>query len=58
MSIVQKVIDGERLDVADALLLYDLDLFELGKLADKKRLELRGKKTFFNINRHINPTNI
>ena len=42
----------------DALKLYDLDLFTLGKMADEKRQELHGKKSYFNINRHINPTNI
>jgi len=42
----------------DALKLYDLDLFTLGKMADDKRQELHGKKSYFNINRHINPTNI
>jgi len=38
--------------------LYDLDLFELGELANSIREKLYGKKTYFNINRHINPTNI
>jgi len=42
----------------DALGLYELDLFTLGKMADEKRQELHGKKSYFNINRHINPTNI
>jgi len=38
--------------------LYDLELFELGELANSIREKLYGKKTYFNINRHINPTNI
>jgi len=42
----------------DALGLYELDLFTLGKMADEKRQEFHGKKSYFNINRHINPTNI
>jgi len=42
----------------DALKLYDLDLFTLGQMADEKRQKLHGKKSYFNINRHINPTNI
>ncbi|MBL0708128.1 MAG: aminofutalosine synthase MqnE [Sulfurimonas sp.] len=35
-----------------------MDFFELGIMADDRRKELHGKKTYFNINRHINPTNI
>jgi aminodeoxyfutalosine synthase len=47
-----------RLNFDDALALYEEDFFTLGEMADKKRQELHGKKTYFNINRHINPTNI
>jgi aminodeoxyfutalosine synthase len=47
-----------RINFDEALALYDLDLFELGEIADKIRLDMHGKKTYFNINRHINPTNI
>lgn len=42
----------------DITALYETDLFELGILADNIRKQKYGKKTFFNINRHINPTNI
>jgi len=38
--------------------LYELDLFELGKMANEIREKKFGKKTYFNINRHINPSNI
>ncbi|QOP40871.1 aminofutalosine synthase MqnE [Sulfurimonas marina] len=48
----------DRIDFDTALKLYDEDLFILGEMADKKRKELHGNKTYFNINRHINPTNI
>jgi aminodeoxyfutalosine synthase len=48
----------DRIDFNTALKLYDEDLFTLGEMADQKRKELHGKKTYFNINRHINPTNI
>ena len=47
-----------RINFDEALALYEMDFFELGDLADKKRQELHGKKTYFNINRHINPTNV
>jgi aminodeoxyfutalosine synthase len=48
----------DRIDFNTALKLYDENLFTLGEMADAKRKELHGKKTYFNINRHINPTNI
>ena len=48
----------KRVDFDEALALYDLDLFELGDMADKIRKDKHGKKTYFNINRHINPTNV
>ncbi len=48
----------DRIDFDTALKLYDEDLFVLGEMADQKRKELHGSKTYFNINRHINPTNI
>ncbi|MCI2236313.1 MAG: aminofutalosine synthase MqnE [Helicobacter sp.] len=41
----------------EALKLYDLDIFTLGKMAGAIREEYFGKKTFFNSNRHLNPTN-
>jgi aminodeoxyfutalosine synthase len=48
----------DRIDFNTALKLYNEDLFTLGEMADTKRKELHEKKTYFNINRHINPTNI
>ncbi len=48
----------KRYDFKEALELYDMPLFELGKLANEERKKRYGKKSFFNINRHINPTNI
>ncbi|MCF6172931.1 MAG: radical SAM protein, partial [Campylobacteraceae bacterium] len=47
-----------RVSFDEAVALYDLDLFELGEMANKIRQAKHGKKTYFNINRHINPTNI
>ncbi len=58
MTLIEKVQSGERVDFEEALKLYDLDIFTLGKLADERRQKLHGKKTYFNINRHINPTNV
>lgn len=54
-----KVRDGVRLDAEDALLcLTTPHVLPLGRLADAVRRELHGNVAFFNINRHINPTNI
>ena len=57
-AIIRKVEAGERISYEEALKLYTLDLFSLGKLAHKLRSTRWGNKSFFNINRHINPTNI
>ena len=58
MQLKEKIMAGGRLTFDEALSLYDMDFFELGALADAKRQALHGKKSYFNINRHINPTNI
>ncbi len=58
MSIIEKLEKNERLNYEEAIKLYDLDLFELAYYANKIREEKHGKKSYFNINRHINPTNI
>ena len=58
MNLLEKLESNERLNYEDGLALYELDLFALAKYADRKRKSLYGKKAFFNVNRHINPTNI
>ncbi|KLD98957.1 aminofutalosine synthase MqnE [Aliarcobacter butzleri] len=58
MNIIEKLENNKRLQYEDAIKLYDLDLFTLATYANKIRTEKHGKKTYFNINRHINPTNI
>lgn len=58
-AIAAKVRDGERLDEADALAcLTTPHLLHLGRLADAVRRQLNGDVTYFNVNRHINPTNV
>ena len=57
-NIINKIKNKERINEQEALKLYDLNLLELGVLADDIRKEKFGKKSYFNINRHINPTNI
>ena len=58
MNIIEKLENNERLSYEEAVGLYDLDLFTLGKYANKIRENKHSKKSYFNINRHINPTNI
>ncbi|HSR73966.1 MAG TPA: aminofutalosine synthase MqnE, partial [Sulfurovum sp.] len=48
----------ERLTQEEGEALYDLDLYTLGELADAIRKEKYGNKSYFNINRHLNPTNV
>ncbi len=57
-SIITKIEQKERLNFDEALKLYDFDLFTLGTLANTIRVKKWGKKSYFNINRHINPTNV
>lgn len=58
MTLIEKLENNERLSLEDGIALYDLDLFTLGKYANQRRRNLHGNKVFFNVNRHINPTNI
>jgi len=58
MELIDKVRNQERLTQEEGEALYELDLFTLGELADEIRQKRFGKKSFFNINRHINPTNV
>jgi aminodeoxyfutalosine synthase len=58
-EIAAKVRDGVRLDEADAMTLFTTPhVLHLGRLADTVRRRLNGNVTYFNVNRHINPTNV
>jgi aminodeoxyfutalosine synthase len=57
--IAAKVMAGERLDFSDGLTLYGTgDVLAVGWLANHVRERLHGDITYFNVNRHINPTNV
>ncbi|HET9180207.1 MAG TPA: aminofutalosine synthase MqnE [Terriglobia bacterium] len=57
--VADKVLAGERLDFADGVALYKSnDLLAIGFLAHHVREKLHGKRAYFNVNRHINPTNV
>ncbi len=54
-----KVEGGERLSFDDGVFLYDeADLFDLGTLANLVRERKNGNVAYFNVNTHINPTNV
>lgn len=58
-AIAEKVGAGERLSFEDGVTLYrSNDLLAIGYLANQVREKLHGKRTYFNVNRHINPTNV
>src|SRR3954453_185696 len=55
----EKVLAGTRIDAADALALYrSFDILAIGWLANHVREKMHGNTTYFNVNRHINPTNV
>jgi len=57
--IAQKVLRGERLSFDDGVALYrSPDILAVGWLANFVREKLHGNVTYFNVNRHINPTNV
>jgi aminodeoxyfutalosine synthase len=57
--IAEKVLAGQRLDFQDGLTLYGTsDVLAVGWLANQVRERLHGDITYFNVNRHINPTNV
>ncbi|HEX6546698.1 MAG TPA: aminofutalosine synthase MqnE [Bryobacteraceae bacterium] len=57
--IYEKVLAGQRLSFDDGLTLYRTpDLLTVGYLANLVRERLHGDVTYFNVNRHINPTDV
>jgi aminodeoxyfutalosine synthase len=57
--ILAKVEAGTRLSFDDAVTLYrSPDILSLGYMANLVRERLHGDTTYFNVNRHINPTDV
>jgi len=57
--IAEKVYAGERLSYEDGLtLLRSRDIWMIGELANHVRTKLHGNTTYYNINRHLNYSNI
>jgi len=59
-SIRDKVAAGRRLSFADGVFLYEptTPLHEVGELANLVRERVNGNLAYYNINTHLNPTNI
>ena len=59
-DIRKKVENGDRLSLDDGLLLYqdDTPLQEVGELANIVRERVNGNVAYYNINTHLNPTNV
>jgi len=59
LSIAEKVQAGVRLSFDDGVALYRSgDILAVGWLANLVRERLHGDVAYFNVNRHINPTNV
>jgi aminodeoxyfutalosine synthase len=58
-QVAEKVLAGDRLDRSEGELLATTDdLLGVGRMANVVRERLHGDQTFYNINRHLNPTNV
>ena len=59
VPIADKVFSAERLDFDDGVALYrSPDILAVGWLANWVREKMHGDIAYFNVNRHINPTNV
>lgn len=55
----RKIEAGERLTLEDGLILYETpDVWSVCQMADAVRRQLNGEVAYYNINRHINYTNV
>jgi aminodeoxyfutalosine synthase len=59
-NIERKVLSDERLSAEDGLVMYDprIPVNDLGQLANIVRERKHGNVAFYNINTHLNPTNV
>jgi aminodeoxyfutalosine synthase len=59
LPILERVEAGQRLSYKDGVALYGShDILALGYMANMVRERLHGNVTYFNVNRHINPTDV
>jgi len=57
-DLAEKVAAGERLSFEDGVRLYGADLHAVGALANHVREARHGDRTYFNVNQHVNYTNV
>lgn len=58
-DIAEKVFAGKRLNREDGIRLYESpDLLTIGYLGNHVREKMHGQNAYFNVNRHIEPTNV
>lgn len=58
-DISDKVANNQRLSFEDGVRLFESnDLIAIGAMADKMRERINGDLTYFNVNRHLNYTNV
>lgn len=58
-DIAVRLADGQRLNLEDGLaLLTTPDIWTLGRLADAARRRLHGDRAYYNVNRHLNYSNV
>ncbi len=57
-SIAKKVETGIRLNAEEGAKLFEMDILELGRLANIARETINGRKAFYVVNRHVNHTNV
>lgn len=58
-DVAEKVVHGQRLSFEEGVRLYrHPDLLAVGRMADLVRERLHGDRVSYNINRHIEPTNV
>jgi aminodeoxyfutalosine synthase len=58
-DVAERVVAGERLSFEDGMRLYaHEDLLAVGRLANFVRERRHGNVVYYNVNRHINPTNV
>ncbi|MCY2961518.1 MAG: aminofutalosine synthase MqnE [Planctomycetota bacterium] len=57
-DIAEKVFAATRISTEDGLRLYEADLHVVGALANHVRERLHGDLAYFNVNQHVNYTNI
>ncbi len=57
--VAEKVLAGVPLELGDGMALWETrDIFSLGEMANLVRVRKHGKRAYYNINRHINYSNI